>query len=267
VAEEKVPARSVTKEKVLPKMVAAQKVPAPTSRREDAVVTNDRKPQKAAAEVVATKKNPAVAEPKAKQKTSTVTPAVIKDEKPAKEAVATNTNKPKTANMPAPDEPVVAAKPVKKKSFDARVDEFINQFKRKKTEEKPVDETTMEESQPASTNTGIAERKTRRRDEEPVAAAPEPQNLEEFVEVSSNQPSESWMLGIHNLKLTVSNRSSVPVKKAAVEIRYLNNLNEVIEKRVLNVTNIPAKKSVLVLAPDHRLAERLESRVLSAEGN
>jgi hypothetical protein len=294
VAVEKVPGSSITQDKVPAKVVAEEKAPAPAPKREEKVVSNDRKVQKTTPEVVATKKSPPVNEPKSKQKNATVAPPVVKEEKPATEAVATNTNKP-GSEPPAPkNEPVVASTPAKKKSFDEKVDEFINQFKRKKTGEKPAAETTVEDPQPSVANTGTAERKARRRDEEPAAVeepqqpsvantgtaerktkrrdeepapAPEPQHLEEFVEVSSNQPAENWMLGIHNLKLTVSNRSTVPVKKAAVEIRYLNNLNEVIQKRVLNVTNIPAKKSVLVLAPDHRLAERLESRVLSAEGN
>lgn len=157
----------------------------------------------------------------------------------------------------AEEEIVVAEAMKKKKTFTEKIDGFFSKISKKRLEDPEV-----EKAPPSSTNE-TRERKVVRRGEE-VEAAQKKANLNEFVDVTSKESSGNWMLGVYGLKLMVHNRSSETVKRAAVEVRYYNEHEELIEKKVVNVNNVPPNKTVTVAAPDHRLADHTDLKLLSA---
>jgi hypothetical protein len=74
------------------------------------------------------------------------------------------------------------------------------------------------------------------------------------------------MMGVQGLKVTLYNRSSLPLKSAQVEVLYYSDENSLLYKKVLSFENIPSKKSMTLSAPDHRLADHVDYKVLSATG-
>jgi len=145
----------------------------------------------------------------------------------------------------------------KKKTFTEKIDGFFSKISKKRLEDPEA-----EKSPPTSTNE-TRERKVVRRGEE-VDVPQKKANLHEFVDVTSKESSGNWMLGVYGLKLIIHNRSSETVKRAAVEVRYYNEHEELIEKKVVNVNNVPPNKTVTVAAPDHRLADHTDLKLLSA---
>jgi len=138
--------------------------------------------------------------------------------------------------------------------------ETINDLFKKKKEE-PADDPEV------IPNRSTGGRTARKRDD--GVAAPEERstiNLEEQVQIRSNQTDDNWMLGVKGLKLTVINRSNSTVEKASVEVVYFNEQNAVLDKKVLNCSNIGPKKSVLLSVPDNRLADHAEYKLISATG-
>lgn len=178
--------------------------------------------------------------------------------------------------------------PKKKKTIGEALGSFFNKFKRK--EDVKTDKPTSEEPKNTSQETRTdkppvekpqstfqeagTERKAKRRSDIPEADKPgevitstapaEKINFEELIDISSNEPAEKWMLGVHGLKLTLRNRSNETVRTAAVEVRYYNEQNELLEKKVVNFTNIPPLKSATAPVPDHRLADHTDYRFLTA---
>ncbi|MEO6000544.1 MAG: FxLYD domain-containing protein [Chitinophagaceae bacterium] len=158
--------------------------------------------------------------------------------------------------------------PQKKKTLNEKVDAFFSKFSRKKEDQAPA------EVPPASTNssTGAKERKAVHRDDkatQPAAIVTAPPseniNLADFVEVSTNKPSEDWMLGVHGLKVTVRNASKETVKTAEVELRYYTEQNEILDKKIVNFNNIPPGKTITLPAPDHRLADHADFRLIAVK--
>jgi hypothetical protein len=147
----------------------------------------------------------------------------------------------------------VAEAPKKKESFGSKIGNFFEKFKSKEKRDKPVNnETKTEQTQEES---GAK----RKQDQ----ASP-PINLANFISVSSNAPSENWMMGVQGLKLTLHNKSNETIKNAAVEIRYYNEDKELLEKKVVYFNNVSAKTTQTVAAPDHRLAESADYQLISA---
>ena len=64
--------------------------------------------------------------------------------------------------------------------------------------------------------------------------------------------------------MKVDNKNDVRVASAAVEVRYLNDQNTVLEKKTIRLSDIPAGKSVTMAIPDHRLADHAEASLISA---
>jgi hypothetical protein len=171
--------------------------------------------------------------------------------------------------VPKKEPEVIVAIPKKKKTLNEKVDAFFSKLIHKK-EEAPVVETPP----PANNTTSVAgttERKAIHRDDKTTASAPvvpkvaEHTNLADFVEVTSNKPSESWMLGVHGLKVSLHNNGSEMIKTAQVEMRYYTDQNEVLDKKIVNFNNIPPGKTVTLPAPDHRLADHADFRLVNAK--
>jgi hypothetical protein len=115
------------------------------------------------------------------------------------------------------------------------------------------------ETKSESTN---GERKSNRRDD-PVPAETD---ISEQVEIRMNSSSDNWMMGVIGLKLTLFNKSSIPVKTAVIEILYYNDQDKIIDKKRITFSNIAPRKSQTISAPDHRLADRAEYKIISATG-
>lgn len=174
-----------------------------------------------------------------------------------------------------------AETPEKKKTFGAAISGFFNKFKRKvdviqnpedsKQESKPAKQ-PVEKPQSTAQEPGTERKAKRRGDDEtkPAEAASngataEKTNFDDLVDITSNEPAEKWMLGVHGLKLTIRNRSTETLRTAAVEVRYYSEQNELLEKKVLHFTNVPPSKSATLPVPDHRLADHTEYRFLSSD--
>jgi P pilus assembly chaperone PapD len=74
------------------------------------------------------------------------------------------------------------------------------------------------------------------------------------------------MMGVKNLKLTLSNRSNLTINSAKVEVLYYSEQNNLLDKKILSFSNIPPGKSQTLPAPDQRLADHIEYKILSANG-
>ncbi|MEJ7767175.1 MAG: hypothetical protein WKF89_05150 [Chitinophagaceae bacterium] len=171
-----------------------------------------------------------------------------------------------------------SSKPGKKKTLGKAFSGFFGKFKRK-AEVEPNTKTTNEtssgktpaEKPEASTQDAGTERKARRRSDEinagnntPVSTPVEKVHLEEMVDITSNEPAEKWMLGIHGVKLTIHNRSTEMMRTAAVEVRYYNEQHEMLDKKLVNFANVPSSKSSTLPVPDHRLADHTDYRIITA---
>ncbi|MEJ7738483.1 MAG: hypothetical protein WKF97_13720 [Chitinophagaceae bacterium] len=162
----------------------------------------------------------------------------------------------------AEDDAVVSKTPRKKKKFSEKLDDFLNGLKRKKVQEPEAVGKPFEEPETSSSNGKMPERKAKRRNDEtpPVLKT---ENIEELIDITSSEPSEKWMLGVQDLKLTLHNKSSETIKTATVEIRYYSEQNDLLETKTVVFSKIPAKKSTTMAAPDHRLANHTDYRLVS----
>lgn len=150
------------------------------------------------------------------------------------------------------DEPV-AIEEKKKKSFGEAIDGFFDKFKSKKGEEGKA---------PAPTGT---ERKATKRGEISAEEAVTV-DVSDEVKISSNKPSEDWMLGVKGLKLTLQNQSSVVIANALVEVQYFGEDETLLDKKLIEFKNIKPKEKSTVPVPDHRLASHTSHKILSATG-
>ncbi len=178
--------------------------------------------------------------------------------------IKTNTSELKTILKKEPE--TAAAAPKKKKTLNEKVDAFFSRFSRRSEEPKA----TVPDNTPQADNTGsfpgTVERKAVHRDDKQVVASPHvTTNLADFVEVTTNKPSENWMLGVHGLKVSLRNSGNETVKTAEVELRYYSEQNEVLEKKIMNFNNILPGKTVTLPAPDHRLADHTDFRLVTAK--
>ena len=177
------------------------------------------------------------------------------------------------AQQPVPDNPVVAgpaeeeavasAPPEKKKTLADKIDGFIEKIASKgpgKPQKEEAGEAPRTSPAPAD-----GERRSTRRGEE-VASTPNTAELARQVDVVANN-TEGWMMGVKDLKLTVRNYNSVPLKSASVEVAYYSENDELLEKKTVRVANIPAKGRKTVAAPDQRLADHVELKVLSVSAD
>lgn len=201
--------------------------------------------------------------------------------------VSANTPKPKayssipaptTANADAPQEtaqteidnspnrntsePIATQPEAKKKTLKEKIGGFFEKIKSKKTEGA---ETGEEQPTPGTTTNG-SERKATKRGESETASGGSA-DLSSFVKVSTNQSSGNWMMGVRGLKIILRNNGSEAIKTAVVEVRYYNDENSLLDKKLVQFTNVPAKKSATQSAPDHRLADHTEVNLVSAVGD
>lgn len=149
----------------------------------------------------------------------------------------------------------VASTPKKKEkeTLGNKIGNFFDKFKSKEKKDKA--------SSKAKTGTATVTEDVAKRKPEPATSNV---NIANFINVSSNAPGESWMMGVTGLKLTLHNKSNETVKTAAVEVRYYNEDKDLLEKKVVYFNNVSPKASQTVAAPDHRLAERADYQLVSA---
>jgi hypothetical protein len=154
-------------------------------------------------------------------------------------------------------EKIVAEAPAeKKKTFKERVSEL---FKKKNSDEA----TENSPSKPTGNKNGERTATRRNDDAEANAAITD---VSDQVEIKTNKIADSWMMGVKNLKLTLSNRSKLTINSAKVEVLYYSEQNNLLDKKILTFSNIPPGKSQTVPAPDQRLADHIEYKILSANG-
>ncbi len=157
---------------------------------------------------------------------------------------------------------VASADPAgKKKTLGEKIDGFFERFKSKKTEETPSNETAK-----TTPDAGSGERKATQREDNAAPNQVTTVNLTPYVDVTTSQPTENWMMGVKGLKITLKNHSNETVKTAAVEVRYYDEQDALLEKKLVYFNNVPPKKSLTLPAPDHRLADHTDYQLLSAIG-
>lgn len=144
---------------------------------------------------------------------------------------------------PAPETSAPAEK--KKKLRDKLFDIF-----RKKTDGQPAGEV-----QPTENSNG--ERSASHRE----AGA----NLAQQVHVRFSIPND-WMMGIKGAKATLVNHSSETITKAAVEVLYYDDDNQLLQKKIISFGKVEGKGSQTISIPDHPTATRVDYNVLSATG-
>ncbi|MGZ3897969.1 MAG: hypothetical protein ACXVML_14610 [Flavisolibacter sp.] len=120
-----------------------------------------------------------------------------------------------------------------------------------------------EDPQPAD-NQNNQRNATRR--EDPEASVASSIDLSDRVTVSMNKSSSDWMMGVQDLKLTLSNRSTSLLKSAQVEVRYYSDDNTLLDKKTLSFVNLAPGKSQTLAAPDHRTADHADYKILAAQG-
>ncbi|MDQ3683709.1 MAG: FxLYD domain-containing protein [Bacteroidota bacterium] len=155
---------------------------------------------------------------------------------------------------PIIQEPVVAAPKEKKKTLAEKIDGFFDKLGTKK-QERPVSEDQ------SKTPTDGAERKSTRRNDETKTPV-EVVDFASLIDITANNP-DNWMMGVKGLKLTLRNRSNETIKTATVEVRYYNEQNSLLEKKLVYFNNVAPKKSLTVAAPDQRMADHADYRLLS----
>ena len=146
-----------------------------------------------------------------------------------------------------------------KKTFSEKVDGFFNKVIKAKKVEPGLPAGSPE---PATTE---KDRKAVRRGETSGADSESPKkDLTAGIQVTTIEPSNTWMQGVHGLKMKVENRNDVKVSNAAVEVRYLNDQNAVIEKKTIRLNSIAPGKQITLDIPDHRLADHATATLISA---
>ena len=167
------------------------------------------------------------------------------------------TDLPTTVSEETKKEEMVENAPVaKKKTLKEKIHDL---FKKGKSGE----ETADAESKPTGSNN---DQRTATRRNDNAGEAPVLTDVSEQVEIKTNKIADSWMMGVKNLKLTLTNRSNLTITAAKIEVLYLSEQNTMLEKKILSYANIAPNKSQTVPAPDQRLADHIEYKVLSATG-
>jgi hypothetical protein len=161
---------------------------------------------------------------------------------------------------PAADEPVTAAPKAKKKSLADKIDGFIEKIASKGLSGREQKEEPTTQSDP-----GTGERRSTRRDGEGTPSV-DPTELARQVEVVANQ-SDNWMMGVKDLKLTVRNYSTVPIRSANIEVSYYSENDNLLEKKTVYVSAIPPKGKKTIAAPDQRMADHVSFRVVSVSAD
>jgi hypothetical protein len=165
----------------------------------------------------------------------------------------------KPADMPQTqeevvEEPIMTVPKEKKKTLAEKIDGFLDKIGSKKQKEPVLEDQTK-------TSEDGSERKSKRRDDETTTPV-EVVDLATLVDIIANNP-DNWMMGVKGLKLTLRNRSNEIIKTATVEIRYYNEQNSLLEKKLVYFTNIPPKKSLTIEAPAQRLADHADFKLLA----
>ena len=162
---------------------------------------------------------------------------------------------------PVADEPVTAAPKAKKKSLADKIDGFIEKIASKGlSDREPKEEQSTTQSDPET-----GERRSTRRDGE-GAPGVDPAELARQVEVVANQ-SDNWMMGVRDLRLTVRNYSTVPIRSAAIEVSYYSENDNLLEKKTVYASAIPPKGKKTIAAPDQRMADHVSFRVVSVSAD
>ncbi|MBA2328211.1 MAG: hypothetical protein H0V91_01180 [Flavisolibacter sp.] len=191
--------------------------------------------------------------------------------------------------IPLPEKQLLAENPGKEKSENNVASAPIEDYKLPEPYEKPIlqstEEPVAEVEQPKKKTLGDAvngvfrklikgdeaetksepkngERKSSRRSEVSTAET----DISDQIEIKKNNTSDNWMMGVIGLKLTLYNRSSIPLKTAEIEVLYYNDQDRLLEKKRLTFSNVAPKKSQTISAPDHRLADHAEFKIISATG-
>ncbi|HEX6334838.1 MAG TPA: hypothetical protein VFZ78_11470 [Flavisolibacter sp.] len=162
---------------------------------------------------------------------------------------------PENSDAPVVEEEETAAVPTtpeKKKTLGAAISKLFKGLKKKPQEEEPV----------SSENTGSERRSTQREPAGEITDAA----LEENIRLRTDQGNESWMMGVHGMKLTLVNRNHVPLG-AIVEVSYYTEQNTLVEKKTMQFSNVPAMKNSTLPVPDHRMADRAEFRVVQVQAS
>ncbi|MDQ3843960.1 MAG: DUF4339 domain-containing protein [Bacteroidota bacterium] len=147
----------------------------------------------------------------------------------------------------------------KKKTLGQKIDDFFGKLSKK---EEPAEE----EMPKTAPDPKTGERKSRHRGDDQSPAS-ETTNISDFIDITSNEPSGNWMMGIQGLKLTLTNRSNERIETASVEVRYYDEKNNFLEKKMVQFNNVSPKKSQTIAAPDHRLADHVDYRLVSVHSN
>ncbi|MBD0377354.1 MAG: hypothetical protein ICV51_17215 [Flavisolibacter sp.] len=147
----------------------------------------------------------------------------------------------------------------KKKTLSQKIDEFFGKLSKK--EDPAEDETPKTAPDPKT-----GERKSRHRGDDQSPAS-ETTDISDLIDITSNESSENWMMGIQGLKLTLTNRSNERIETASVEVRYYDEKNALLEKKMVQFNNVAPKKSQTAAAPDHRLADHVDYRLVSVHSN
>jgi hypothetical protein len=69
------------------------------------------------------------------------------------------------------------------------------------------------------------------------------------------------MMGVTGLKITLRNRSNVTLQTAAVDVRYYNESNELLDKKMVYFSNVPPKGKLTLAAPDHKFADHVDYKL------
>jgi hypothetical protein len=85
----------------------------------------------------------------------------------------------------------------------------------------------------------------------------------EMLEITGNGRSDSWQLGVYDLKLTLHNHNNVPVKTALVNVLYYDENNRLVDRKTLTFTNIGSRGMQTLKAPDQRWADHVDYRIES----
>ncbi len=160
-------------------------------------------------------------------------------------------------SMTNTEEKTNTASKQKKKTLGERIDDFFGKFSKK---EEPAEESTPKTA--PDPNTGI--RKSKHRGDERTNPSESP-NITDLIDITLHLPNDNWMMGIQGLKVSLNNRSNERIETASVEIRYYDEKDNLLDKKLVQFTNVPPKRTVTVSAPDHRTADHADYRLVSVQ--
>ena len=159
----------------------------------------------------------------------------------------------------AEETPAEEAKPKEaRKTLAQKIDGLFDKLGGKKGDEE------VSEKESGSTAPVNGSRKASRRNGNENAN--EYAELTAMIDITSNQNSENWMVGITGLKITAHNRSNETVATASVEVSYFSEDGTLLDKKLVLFSNISPQKKTTLSASDHRIADHVEFKLLSAAG-